>query len=429
MKNIRKTALLSVASCSLIAGTAIAQESSNYYSRNKYEAVTDRRQPEYDPEPIRLGAFLVKSQAVAGLTYNSNVLASNSDEQSDVVAHVGVEADARTNWSVHEIGGTISAYRNEYADLGDESANDLRGSLHGRLDVTRDFSLGGRVFAEQRVEPRTEPASSTGLKSPIEFTRTGFEGQANYYNDRVHWNNSAMVAETDYDDGTQIGTGLPVDEDFRDNQRTDLRSRLSYAVSPNLAVFGQGTISQQDYDNDQVMDGALRSRDSSGYTVSGGVDFELTSLVRGDVAVGYMNEDKDDDYFKDVDGLSIDGRMQWFPSRLTTVSFDAGRRVVDVGSFQAPTAISTRFGARVDHELYRNIILSGYGNVTSFDYQEIDQKDDTLDFGVSGIYKMNKRVHFEAFLRRLSRDSSGSAVTSDRNYDVNMVGVELRLHP
>ena len=151
--------------------------------------------------------------------------------------------------------------------------------------------------------------------------------------------------------------------------------------------------------------------------------------MRGDIAVGYLNEDKDDDYFTDVDGLSVDGRMQWFPSRLTTVSFDAGRRVVDVGSYESPTAISTRFGARVDHELYRNIILSGYGGVTNFEYQEIDQEDDTLDFGVSGIYKMNKRVHLEAFLRRLSRDTSGSAAASSRDYDVNMVGVELRLHP
>ena len=53
-----------------------------------------------------------------------------------------------------------------------------------------------------------------------------------------------------------------------------------------------------------------RSRDSSGYTVAAGVDFELMTLIRGDIAVGYLSEDKKDNYFKDVDGLSVDGRME-----------------------------------------------------------------------------------------------------------------------
>ncbi|HPE47198.1 MAG TPA: outer membrane beta-barrel protein [Hyphomonas sp.] len=429
MNNFKRLSLLSVATCGLAAAPALAQTGNNYYSRDKYEAVMDRRQPEFDPEPIRLGAFLVDATGVVGATSTSNAYATPNNEQSDVIARIGTTIHARTNWSVHEVGADVSAYRNEYLDLSDESFNDIRASLRGRLDVTRDFSVGGRAFVEDRVEQRTDPANSVGLISPVKFNRTGVEGQATYWNDRFRWNSSVSIADVNYKDGVQAGTNAVVDQDYRDRTDTFGFSRLSYAVSPNLAVFGQATVNKQDYKNAELIGGSLRKRDSDGYTVAGGVDFELTSLIRGDIAVGYMSENKKDNFFKDVDGLSIDGQMQWFPSRLTTVSFNANRRVVDVGSFESPSAIATNFRAQVDHELYRNIVLSGYGGTTKYDYQEIDRSDDVLDFGVSGIYKLNKRVHVEGFLRHLNRDVSGSAVLFDQNYDVNLIGVELRLHP
>ena len=431
MNHLKSICLLTVAGSSLVAGSAAAQGqgSDNYYSRNKYEAVMDRRQPAFDPEPIRLGSFLVNATGVVGATSNSNVYAQHNNEKSDVIARIGGEVVGATNWSVHEVGFDVSAYRNEYLDLSDESSNTLHGSLRGRMDVTRDFSLAGRVFADKGVEPRYEPAGLGGLEKPIEYTTTGAEVQANYTNDRIRWTNAVGVTDYNYKDGRIIGSGAVADQDFRDRKATSARTRLSYAVSPDLAVYAQGTFRDEAYDNTQLIGGALRSRDSQGYTVAAGVDFELTELVRGDIAVGYLNEDKKDNFFSDVDGVSLDGRLQWFPTRLTTVTLTGARRVVDTGIFTSPSAVSTDFGARVDHELRRNIILSAEAGFTNYDYQEIDRSDDMPSFGVSARYKMNKRVHVEAFARHLGWDSSGQDVASVSSYGINMIGVELRFHP
>ena len=428
MSNFKRLCLLSVAASGVMAANAAAQ-GQNYYSRDKYDSVLDRRQPAYDPEPIRLGAFLVNSQASASLNYIDNVRATNTNKESDTIARLGVEIYARTNWNVHEVGIDLSADRNEYMESGDESSNDLRARLRGRLDVSRDVSIGGAVFAEDRVESRTDLTSSVGLDRPIEFTRVGASIDANYQSDRFRWTNFAEVSEEDYEDGRQTGSGILIDQDYRDNSVTLVRSRLSYAVSPNLAVYTQGTMADRSYDQPQILGGGVRSRDSTGYTLAAGVDFELNSLVRGDIAVGYLNEDKDDDFFEDVDGLSLDGRLQWFPSRLTTVGFNAGRRVVDIGVIDSPIALQTNFGARVDHELRRNIILSAAANVSSYDYQEIDRSDDVNDLTLTAAYKLNKRVHVEAFARHINRDSSGVGVFGDPSYDVNLIGVGLKLYP
>lgn len=411
-----------------MTATAMAQ-TENYYSRVKYEAVLDRAQPEFDPEPVRLGAFLVRSQADLSVTSTSNVFASATNEESDVIARIGGLVSATSNWSVHEIGADVSAYRNQYTDNDRESYDDLTARARGRLDVSRDLSLGGSVFAQDLSEPRTSFVNDFSVDRPIEFTRTGATVEANYGNDRVRWLNSAGLVEENFEDGRQIGTGANVDQDYRDRRITNARTRLSYAVSPNLAVFGQGTASASEYDQTQILSGLPRSRDSQGYTVSGGVDFELTSLVRGDIAVGYLNEEKDDAFFADVSGLSLDGRAQWFPTRLTTVEVNGGRRVVDVGAFDSPSALETRAGVRVDHELRRNIILSGFVNTNQLEYEDTDRKDENFEFGAIAAYKLNKRVHLEAFARRLDRDTSGTGIFGDPAFGVTLLGIGLRLYP
>ncbi|MEZ6002160.1 outer membrane beta-barrel protein [Hyphomonas sp.] len=431
MNHLKRLCLLTVAGGSLIAGTAAAQGqgADNFYSRNKYEAVKDRRQPAFDPEPIRLGTFLVDATALAGVTYNSNVYAQNNNEQSDVIIRIGGEVAGRTNWNVHQIGFDVSAYQNEYLDLSDESAPTLHAGLRGRLDVSREFSLGARVFADKSVEQRYEPAGLGGLEKPIKYSIAGGEVSADYTNDRVRWNNAVGVRDFNYEDGRIVGSGAVADQDFRDRQDTYGRTRLSYAVSPDLAVFAQGTVHDESYDSAQLIGGQPRYRDSEGYSVSAGVDFELQTLIRGDIAVGYLNEDKKDDFFADVDGLSLDARIQWFPSRLTTVTFTGRRSVRDTGVFASPSSLATSFGAEVDHELRRNLILSAQAGYTDYEYQEIDRTDEMSNFGVAAKYKMNKRLHVDAFARHLSWDSSGANLAVVRSYGINLIGVELRYHP
>ena len=48
MSKLKRMSLMSVAACALIAPVAFGQ-ADNFYSRDKYEAVMDRAQPEYDP--------------------------------------------------------------------------------------------------------------------------------------------------------------------------------------------------------------------------------------------------------------------------------------------------------------------------------------------------------------------------------------------
>ena len=420
MTNYARIGLVAALASMPLVGTAFAQN--DFYSRDKYQAVADRSQPEYDPDPVRLGSIVVRSNAELSAISDSNIFADSEDEQSDTIIRAGVRANARTDWSNHEVSANVAAFRNNYLDFDDESNEDLRAGLDGRLDVTRSWSLSAGVGGVKRTEERISQANSTNLSEPIEIEAVSGRVGATYRNDRIRWATNVTVSESDFEDGEVSGGGDVFDQDFRD--RTDVigRTRLSYAISPNVAVFTQAEYTQREYDLDT-------GRDSTGYALYGGFDFELQALVRGDIAVGYFDEDKDSETLEDVSGLAVDGRVQWFPTQLTTVGFNAGRSVQDLGLVESSSATQTRFGARVDHELRRNIIVSGFASIRDEDYDDIDRTDEVLGYGISGTYKLNKNVHTEAFVRRTERDSSGADVTGDPSFEADVIGIVLRIFP
>ncbi len=420
----------------LVGGAAFAVvlpaahgQSGSYYSRDKYVAVAERPQPEFDPAPVRLGAFQVNSSAAADVSFSDNIFVLADNEEDGAIASLALRASGTTQWSVNALGFDLLARRNEYADQSDESNNELRAGLRGRLDISRSLSLSAGVFAEDRVEARTDVTNAFSPDKPIAVSAQGGSIDLNYVNDRVRWTNQLSLRDEDFEDGRQAVTGLAIDQDYRDSLTLRGRSRLTYALSPDFAVFGQAALEERSYDNLQVIGGASRSRDAQSYALAAGIDFELPVLIRGDLSVGYLNETKEDSFFEEFSGLSFDGQAQWFPTQLTTLTFNASRRIVDIGLFDAPTAVETRLGARIDHELLRNVLLTARLGGISQDFEEIDRSDERIELGAGATYRMSRKVHLNAFLDYSDRDSSGSDASGQLSYKVTTVGAGIRLFP
>ena len=438
MTNLRTQSLIALAVIGVTATHANAQ--SDYYSRDKYEAVTDRQQPDFDPDPVRLGAFVVSSDATVGVFATDNVFATNDNpgseaKESDAVVEVSAGGRARTDWNNHEFGLRGRIGRSEFLDFSDESFTDLSIGTFGRLDARRDIQLTADLGHSRSVESRANYASGSVLDAPIDTSETSLRLGADYLNDRVRWSNGLRFSQRDFEDGSVRGTDAVFEQDFRDVEIMDFTSRLSYAISPNVAVYGQGTVRQRDYDSDQIVFDPVanmnvaRSRDSDGYTLAAGVNFETTNLLRGDVAVGFLSEDQKDEAFEDVEGLSLDGRVEWFPSRLTTVTFDAGRRVADNGLISSPNTLQTRYGVNVDHEFSRQIIGRVFANRLLEDFQATDREDELTRLGTGVTYKLNKRVHVTGSFQNVNRDASGQIAGFDPGFSANEVGISLSFFP
>ncbi len=434
VKSKCKLLIVGASTLAMSVGPVVAQNADtaegvqDFYDRGKYTAVKDRPQPDFDPVPMQWGSFFVRPELRAAVTADSNLFASDDQEESDVIAQIGASLNAKSNWNNHKLEFDISGHQNEYLDFGSESNFDFRTRAKGELDVTRAVSLVGEVYYEDRTEERTQIANRVTNVRPIQFDTTGATVGIAFKNDRTRLAANFVVRERNYEDG-QEADGTEFEQDFRDRTTTSAVVSASYAVTPNVAVFAQGRTTLRDYDVPTIIDGDPFNRDSNGYDVQAGIDFELDALLRGKFGVGYLEEDRNSPDFDDIDGLFLDGTLQWFPSQLVTVTGIASRRSEDRGLIDVPSAIATKFGALVDYEIRRNIVLSAAGEISDLDFQGDDRTEDLRNFSVSATYKLNRRVGVEAFARLVDRDTEGFDNFVGQSFQKNVIGIGINLYP
>ncbi|MEM9739345.1 MAG: outer membrane beta-barrel protein [Pseudomonadota bacterium] len=417
-----------------VAATAFAaahgqQNQSEFFQRDRYEAVQDRYQEAFDQESVRLGGLIVNSELALGAEYNDNVFAADdavslAETSEDLILRIAPTIDVRTDLARHEFGGRVQLEHREFTDLDSESATNVRGELRGRLDVTRSFDVGGAVFGSDEVEGRRDANNAAVFAEPISFQTAGARAQARFTRDRLRLRANYQFTDFSYDD-VPLDAGGTFDLSERDYQAQFVRARAAYAVSPDIAVFVQGELNQRDYDNEILVNGVLASRDTEGYAAQLGMNFELPVLLRGDVAIGFFEDETDSELLADTDGLSLDANVQWFPTRLTTLTFNASRRATDAGLVAAASATAQDFGARVDHELYRNVLLFGEAGFGNREFGSSDREDDIFDARLGATYKLNKRIHVDGYYERFDRNSN--FVGND--FEQNIFGVAVRLFP
>lgn len=424
MTSTRFTAISLAALVFMGADIAMAQQGDDFFRRDRYESVRDRYQEDFDPEPLRLGAFRSNSRLEVGARATDNVFADATDEESDVIARIAPTVDLTSDWTRHELGGRAEIEHLEYTDFDTESRTNLRGELRGRIDVTRAFDVAGRVFASDETEQRYSIASLDVFAEPVSFQTAGARVDARLRRDRVRARAFYQVSDRSYDD-VQLVDGASLSQGFRDFTFQQVRGRLSYALTPDLAIFGQAEANTREYDELTDIDGVATSRDADGYIFQLGTNFELAALIRGDIAVGYLEDNTDAEVFNDISGTAVDATFEWFPTRLTTVRVDGLREATDPGLQEASSATNTEFDLRIDHELYRNILLFASAGYQEYDFEDFDRTDEASELRVGATYKLNKRLHIDGFVSRFDRTSSEPAAELEQN----VFGLTLRVYP
>lgn len=381
---------------------AVAQEA----QRN--EGVQGRARPDYDAAGRRVGGFTLNAALNLYAGTNDNVLAQEDAlAQDDTVYGFNPYASLASNWSRHALVLSAGADFNRHQDLGDEDTESNYLAAYGRLDVGRDTNFSGNARLANETEPRTAPDAS-GIAFPVEFSRADFSVGAEHTINRFRFSGGLGSSETDYD-GTQ---------NFRDRTETYANGRISVAVSPRLALLADVRFDERDYDSQPNLN-------SDGRTISAGVRMNLTGLVTGEVTVGQFERDYSG---VTVDGAAYAANVEWYATPLTTVSFSARRDVEETGAAGAATYLSSDLGLRVDHELRRNIILSGGVGRVQRDYEAPTDRQDEATYADLGVeYLVNRRLALEARFDRI--DSQSDGLNRDRDFEVNrfVTGIKIRL--
>lgn len=415
----------------LAAAPAYAQpepqgdDNTDYFRRDRNMSVKDRQRERDAGLGWRLGSFRAKPEVAVGAGYNDNIAATETDEQEGMVYQGDVRLDLKSDWGRHELNAGLYAPTVHYEDAW--TATDAVVHVDGRYDVDRGLSISGGVLYGRRHEPYSFLPDGVQLEEPVGYDNgRAYIGFAQTLN-RVRFAARADYAVYDYDDGV-LTNGTPYETDDRDMTEVGFSARADYAASELVSFFV--TAATNDRDRDLDPPDVLVNEDSNGYEVLGGVNFDLTRLMRGEVAVGYFSQSYDDPAIEETTGVAARGLVEWYPDELVTITVGAERRVEEAPVEEASTPgaasfVGTDFSVGADYEVRRNVILGLTTRYSEDEYDQIDRNDRRLNVYAAAEYEMNRYTSLTLRVGHETQESEGA--DQGRNYDANFATVGVRL--
>lgn len=408
----------------VLTSPALAQpiEPDNLFARDRNVSVSERPRPEYDAPGFQNGALLFYPELTLGAELSDNVFGTASNEESDIALIFNPSLGFETTWSRHALSGDISATRREFLDFEDESVWNASGGIDGRLDISREANLTAGARYSALTEPRTSAGAAGQAAEPIEYdTFAGYVGGERAAG-RVRLQGGVDLSTFDYEDSVLFGGGI-ADQDFRDRSEYVYTARGDVALSPDTAIFARARFNNREYDLAPPAVAALR--DSDGATFDVGADFDIRGVARGVVGVGYTEQKYDDPSFPDIDGFSVDGLVEWFPTPITTITATASRSVNDSAVANSGGFFATSVGVNIDHELRRNVVVFAGASLSEDDYAGIDRVDERVNFAAGVTYFVNRTAGIRASYSYEEQESSGAQGNQD--FAKNVIGISLVL--
>lgn len=381
------------------------------------ETVMDRPRPEYDALGIRMDGFLLYPTFAVRQVFNSNIFATERKTRSDFITIAESAVDLRSDWNNHSLAFHADAAIARYWEETTENYEDFTFGASGRLDVSRQTQIFADMGYRRRHEARSSP-DDVGGREPAEYSVAyALLGLKHSFN-RLSFRLDGTVDRYDYYD-TPAFVGGKIDQDGRDRDQIALKLRTAYEFAPLREVYFLTNVNQRRYRQDR--DGAGVDRDSEGFEAGAGIKYDLTGITFIDFYLGYSQQNYQDSSLKTVRGLSGALKLTWNVTRLTTVTGQLSREIEESTVMGSSSYFATKGEVRVDHELLRNLIVTGYAAYQNDSFEGISRDDNYFRIGFGARYLIDRNFSAEAGYSYRARDSN----LRNNDFDENLAFFRL----
>lgn len=430
---LRAVLFASVAGAAIVAtGSAFAEstvgapfpdenvrEGANAQAQQQRETVTSRPRPEYDPLGIRGEGFYFYPHYTQTEMFDDNIFAVSGAGKSDLISIFSPAFQVRSDWNQHAASFGARGDIGKYMISPSENYDDWAVFGDGRVDITREAGLVGAITFAHRHEDRGSPDNVNG-KNPTTFYALEPSIGGYWQLNRISIRTEAGLTRYDYND-VATSTGFIIDQDDRDRTEYTGGARVGYEIVPNYEAFFRGTYNQRVYN--QKVDNDGFNRGSHGWEADVGTALDLTGVMFGNVFGGWREQYYKDPNFSTVRGPAFGADLTWNVTRLTTLKALVERRTEETTLIGSSGYNSMNFGASVDHELQRNIILSASGSYQQNDYKGIDRTDKLYRANAGGKYLLNRYAAIGLEYNFLDRSSN----VPGEGFTINQVLLTLDL--
>jgi hypothetical protein len=379
--------------------------------------VRNRPRPELDALGLHLGAFYIYPSLTNDLNYTDNVFATENDTKSDFYHVISPNVTVESDWNRHAVSFTAGGAIGNYFDETSENFQDAHARASGKLDIRTGTSMTGNLEFRREHETRGDPEESGGAE-PTVFYSFGGGAEGSHRFNRVTVSVGGDVRRLVYDDTPATGGGT-IEGDTRDRVQYRPGAQVAYEFSPGYSGFVRAEGDIRRYD--KTYDALGFKRDSQGYDIVGGAALDVTGLIFGEAFAGIRQRFFEDDRFDTLTGPVVGSKMTWVPTGLTTVILNIDSQVIESTQANSPGYTSSGIGVTVDHELLRNLILTGGAGFRYDDYEGISREDKFYTGTVGADYLWNRYLSLGARYAISNRDSN----ITNQDYTQNLFTLTL----
>jgi hypothetical protein len=394
---------------------ASASRAGDIFTHDQNVAVLDRPHPEYDPIGIRAGAFEIYPKVLGDVSYDDNVFATPADPLGDALFKVEPGVTIKSDWNQNAFSLEANGVLRRYATYGLQNSDEYSVTGAGVLDVRHDLTVTTGASHARVLLTRDTDAYATDSLTPLLYDVTTTRlGVVKTFN-RLKLTAGGVFEDYRYHDGLTRNL-TPLDATFRDRDTFAGSLRADYALSGNVALFAQETVTHSTYNRTK-----FRNHDQTETLV--GPSFVLTHLISAEIGVGYLTSDFADPAARSVGNFTARAKIEYFPTELITVTLTADQAVIDSGLPTSPAYLSRASDLEADYELLRNLIISAKVGAIWNRYEVIDRYDRDFNASLAATWRINRGLDFGLGYNRLQRGSSGAA--AGRRFDDDVVSLSV----
>jgi len=381
----------------------------------------DRDDP-YRQLGIRSGGLMFYPAIQQDFGYDTNPNRLPSSPEGSWVSRTEGALRLQSDWLVHELTADLRGAYSVYPDVPSADRPEGSGRVGLRLDATRDTSINleGRFLVETQRPGSPELNAAVGER-PLYGTYGASAGVTQRFN-RLELGLKGTIDHAFFEDA-RLANGTILSQADREFTQYGLQARAAYELTPGVKPFVEGLADTREYD--QTIDSAGFRRSSKALGARLGSTFELTRLITGEVSAGYQRRQYDDPRLRDLTGPIFDAALVWAVTPLTTVRARAQTTLDESTIPNASGAVTSRATLEVQHDLRRNLRLTGALTAGQTNYRGISLREDAVGASLKLDYRLTRWLALRASIAHERLKSSAPA--SDYKATTYLVG--LRYQP
>ena len=382
------------------ARAQLRELSLDFAEQARKESVLGRVRPEFKAIGIEteyLPSFEEFPKAEMRFGYEDNLFRTESDAKADFFLAFLPNLAIRSNWENHQFELENNGHFQRWQEFESEDFDDF--DFRARLRA--DIAERSRAFLELRHGRNHEGRGALDDEGGQKVT--------------TFFDTSAEIGG-DYGGGSIISTEASVkfqrlnfgdndlNHDDRDRDEVTVTNRWTYEDVPGSRFFIEPSINIQEFIDS--FDDNGENHDSFAWQALAGLTIDYSGVTFLAFNSGYTTRSFTDPIFDEVSGLTLNGKMTWNVTGLTTVTLGIHRNFEGTQLAGVSQLRATGGDVQIDHELlYSLLLLAGASYETNEFFDKV--RDDTDWDGFFGFrYFVNREFEVRGDYRHSERISS-----------------------